>query len=290
MAFLKAVYLSVVGLASGHVIRSDVAGRAAPASHRDWCGTGHAPKGLRRESGRGGHFPGNTNQSSLVVDTYTHVVASGTTVADGYLRDETISQQFAALGATYAPTGISFNLAGVDHIINPLWATSVDPADHLVMKKALRKGSYKTLNLYYRLVVGVSATGDDLLGRCPFPEDAVTPGSDEFYDDGCMILSSTVPGGTMEDANLGKTTTHEVGHRFGLFHTFHGGCLAGDEVSDTPAEDEPSFACAARDTCPDQPGLDPINNNMDYSPDSCVSQFTPGQRVRIFEVWQLTRN
>ena len=49
----------------------------------------------------------------------------------------------------------------------------------------------------------------------------------------------------------------------------------GDYVSDTAPEASPSYACIARDTCPGDGLADPINNYMDYSPDSCMNTFTP---------------
>ncbi|WP_366519832.1 hypothetical protein [Nocardioides sp.] len=51
----------------------------------------------------------------------------------------------------------------------------------------------------------------------------------------------------------------------------------GDGVADTPAEAAPQFDCpVGADTC-DAPGLDPINNFMDYTQDSSMNMFTPGQ-------------
>ena len=36
-----------------------------------------------------------------------------------------------------------------------------------------------------------------------------------------------------------------------------------------------------KDTCPAQPGLDPIHNYMDYSFDSCYEEFTNDQNGRM---------
>jgi hypothetical protein len=50
------------------------------------------------------------------------------------------------------------------------------------------------------------------------------------------------------------------------------GCFGGDLVQDTAPENEPYWGCNPeenRDTCPSQPGLDPIHNYMDYADDAC---------------------
>ena len=52
------------------------------------------------------------------------------------------------------------------------------------------------------------------------------------------------------------------------------GCSGGDQVTDTPAENEPYYGCIpgdVRDTCPQISGNDPINNYMDYANDLCMT-------------------
>jgi len=104
------------------------------------------------------------------------------------------------------------------------------------------------------------------LGVCYFP-DYTSKGTEGFLLDGCSVLSTTVPGGSKKRYNLGKTLVHEVGHWFGLMHTFEGGCNgSGDEVADTPAQESASKGCpVGRNSCPNKPGEDPIHNYMDYS-------------------------
>lgn len=161
------------------------------------------------------------------------------------------------MNAAYAPHDIQFVHKGTDRTINSNWAND---NSELTMKKALRKGTYRTLNLYFYKSLG------DNFGYCYFPT-TVTSGSNDFYYDGCSILSSTLPGGSSTNYNLGHTATHEIGHWFGLYHTFQGGCTGnGDYVSDTPAQASASSGCpVGRDSCPSQSGLDPIRNYMDYS-------------------------
>lgn len=76
------------------------------------------------------------------------------------------------------------------------------------MKKALRQGNYKTLNVYFQNL------GGGLLGYCYYP---TTKSADAMLYDGCSILFSSVPGGTVTNYNKGFTATHEIGHWFGTY-------------------------------------------------------------------------
>jgi len=76
--------------------------------------------------------------------------------------------------------------------------------------------------------------------------------------------------------------THEIGHWFGLEHTFEDETCdpskGGDGIDDTPQQltDSKSLCNMGQDTCPGQEGLDAIDNFMDYS--SCPNKkFTQGQ-------------
>lgn len=127
------------------------------------------------------------------------------------------------------------------------------------MKRKLRKGSYGALNLYFQN----SFEG----GYCYYPVNA-QQGSEDFYRDGCYISKKTVPGGGSTTFSRGKVASHEVGHWMNLIHTFEGGCDEGDEVDDTPAEAQKGGASGCpegADTCPNDPGLDPIHNHMTYT-------------------------
>jgi hypothetical protein len=141
--------------------------------------------------------------ATITVPVYFHVVAKSTSLSGGYIPTSQLTSQLQVMNDNYAPHGISFVLQGTDYTVNSAWAT--DGAE-LTMKKTLRKGDYKTLNIYFQY-----SLVDDAFGYCYFPT-SVTTGSNDFYYDGCTILFSTVPGGSSTNFNEGKTVTHEVGH------------------------------------------------------------------------------
>jgi hypothetical protein len=152
------------------------------------------------------------------------------------------------------------------------------------MKRTLRQGGDDALNLY-------STTAGGFLGWAYLPDIVTKPG--QAYLDGVVVDWESMRGTSTTYAgryDQGETATHEVGHWLNLEHTFYGGCSAkGDFVADTPPERTPTNGCpAGKDTCP-EPGLDPIHNYMDYSYDSCYTEFTAGQSQRMRDAWLFYR-
>ncbi|MDQ5820467.1 MAG: zinc metalloprotease [Actinomycetota bacterium] len=217
------------------------------------------------------------------IPVYFHVVTDGTT---GSLTNAQIADQIQVLNLTFGgfeggyATGFSFKLAGVTRTNNAAWFYSgISGKDAHTMKRTLRQGGNDALNLY-------STTADAYLGWAYLPDIVTKPG--QAYLDGVVVDWESMLGTSTRYAgryDQGETSTHEVGHWLNLEHTFFGGCNRGDFVDDTPAELTPTNGCpAGKDTCP-APGLDPIHNYMDYSYDTCYTEFTAGQTQRMRDAW-----
>jgi Pregnancy-associated plasma protein-A len=240
----------------------------------------------------------------------------------GDLSDARIAAQIDALNVGYAGTGFTFELAENTETVQPEWFNLIgaNGADlryfrgggkEVAMKKLLADDDPATLDVYS------ASLGQSLLGWAYFPSDFTEATSLDLgplhrYFDGVVIDFRSVPvveGDTEGDQRVfpdgtyeeGDTLTHEIGHWLELYHTFEGGCTdnpaynGGDQIEDTPAEASPNFFCpepgeAPRDTCPADPGLDPINNFMDYSFDVCLTEFTDQQAARMQFAWATYRS
>jgi hypothetical protein len=218
--------------------------------------------------------------SWISIPVWFHVLKNG---KKGDVPKAMLQKQLDVLDASYrgkaggANTHVNFWLKGITRTNNKAWFANPRKYEK-AFKTKLHKGGKGTLNLY------TSNLGSELLGWATWPWDY----KKKPKLDGVVVHYGSLPGSTIQNYNLGYSGTHETGHWFGLYHTFgrnypaQDGCEAGDRVADTPDESEPASGCPTivPDTC-DAPGLDPIHNFMDYSYDTCMTQFTAGQGVRM---------
>ncbi|KAL4860913.1 hypothetical protein BDV12DRAFT_191422 [Aspergillus spectabilis] len=286
---------------------------AVPHRGRGVCATGAPDEVLKAEFRRLASLANDAasdGESRIAIEpieikTWFHVVsskASGDVVSDGM-----IATQLSYLQDAYQNATISYRLEGVTRQVNDKWARN---EDELAMKDALRKGSYRTLNVYFQSDLQVSTSSatqshqldlseqlsSSVLGFCTLPDPSINGSSprSSYVKDGCNVLAKTMPGGSLTHYNLGGTAIHEIGHWNGLLHTFEGESCSpdneGDYIDDTPQESVPTDGCPARkDSCPDSPGIDLVRNFMDYSSDECYESFTPAQVKRMRDMWYALR-
>ncbi|MDV6167873.1 M43 family zinc metalloprotease [Flavobacterium sp. DG1-102-2] len=140
--------------------------------------------------------------------------------------------------------------------------------------------------------------GGDLVGvggYAFFPEASGLEGLDEAEStasgDGltmyykCFGSSAYAPEGEyISQIDMGRATTHEMGHFFGLRHIWGDGedCSATDYCDDTPAALAMNTTCGYVDSCTLDDKPDMVENYMDYTPDACKSVFTENQNERMW--------
>jgi hypothetical protein len=201
-------------------------------------------------------------------------------------------------------TGIEFYLAEYDENgkgTNGITRTSYFSKDSFnpltdddLLSDIIYWPSDKYLNIW------VCRLTDGYLGISQFPSVEGVDGlntKNENYDktDGAIIdfrffgrNSSAI---TSRIYNLGRTTTHEIGHWLGLIHTW-GDAFCGDDFCDDtpPAESRnQTTLCVDRfSNCSGFQTRNMIENYMDYSPDSCMNIFTADQLGRMKAVLELS--
>lgn len=146
---------------------------------------------------------------------------------------------------------------------------------------------------YLNLWVGpriVNAMGQPLLGYAQFPGGPAAT-------DGVVILHSAfgTTGTAAAPFDLGRTTTHEVGHWLNLRHIWGDdgtGCFGDDFIIDTPNQAGPNYGAPSFPhlSCGNGPDGDMFVNYMDYVDDAAMVMFTADQVTRMQAALDSTRS
>jgi hypothetical protein len=148
--------------------------------------------------------------------------------------------------------------------------------------KASATGGIEPWDTKRYLNIWVCTLGGDLLGYAQFPGGPPAT-------DGVVILNTAfgTNGTAAAPFNLGRTTTHEVGHYLNLSHIWGEAriptCTDSDFVADTPNQfvpnkGKPTFPHVS---CNNAPDGDMFMNYMDYVDDNSMFMFTAGQVARM---------
>lgn len=231
-----------------------------------------------------------------IIPVVVHVIHNG---GSENISDAQINSQITALNEDYGKafgtkgdgegvdTKVRFSLAKITpngRCTNGIVRIKSTLSDHkTVDRQKLKELSFwdnkRYLNIY---VVKSIDNGSGTLGYSSFPN-----GPDE--SDGIVVLHRAFGriGTAVAPNNLGRTITHEIGHWFGLYHTFQDGCgtdtcTTGDFICDTPPVANPNYGCPNnKNSCSNDNLPDQISNYMDYSDDGCKSMFSAGQAERM---------
>jgi PKD repeat protein len=235
----------------------------------------------------------SANEDVKIIPVVVHVLHTG---GAENISDEQIESQIKIMNEDYGKiegsngdgagvdTKVRFCLAKIDpngNCTNGIVRIYTSLTNHRTYERAMLKQLSFWDNEKYMNIYLVKSISGGTLGYSSFPGGPPD-------EDGMVVKSSVFGNIGTASSSLGRTASHEIGHWFGLYHTFQNGCgddvcTGGDYVCDTPPQALPSFNCETLNTCSnDVPDLDDQKENyMNYTPDACKNMFTNGQKLRL---------
>ena len=257
--------------------------------------------------------------SIIRIPVVVHVIhnQSNNAIAGNNIPDEQIFSQIKVLNEDYRkkvgtmgwntnPVGadmeIEFALASIDPDGNP--SNGITRTYNSTPYFDLINDRYKLSSLAYwdsnkYLNIWVASYDNNYIGYGEFPGGAIDglegEDSDELIDGvfiDNLVFGSNSGLNTSGLYRFGRTTTHEIGHWFGLIHTWGDSFCGDDYCNDTPQTESSNLATTCKvkySNCSGTKTLNMIENYMDYSPDTCMNIFTNNQKQRVRAVLTLSK-
>lgn len=194
---------------------------------------------------------------------------------------------------------VEFRMAEFDELGNATNGITRHPITAGTWSDNLKPGSIWDQSQY--LNIWVTTIQGGVLGYATFP--GTSPNGDGVVVD-YRFYGKAPHNPFASDFNMGRTTTHEIGHWLGLEHTFEGNScggaspatckIAGDGICDTPPVSGANYGCNnsfSQNTCSETPidNPDMWMNYMDYMDDACLFMFTKEQADVMLAVLNSSR-
>jgi len=228
-----------------------------------------------------------TRKTNVTMKTLAAQVASTNKVLRGIETEDKKNR-----GKTSAPfdkavdTRLEIVLAGKPKYVTNKEQHRCMPKNQEAIKAAHASNPTNQVNII--ICKTLMNNGKAMLGWSMFPVSKtklgvpIKPSSNQW---GMFIEYKSLPG--YNSRYSGDTLTHELGHFFGLYHTFWEGIgtqckFDNDYKGDTGLTNAPGYGCKKGSrSCPGVTTYDPIWNIMDYSDDACMFSFSEQQGVEM---------
>jgi hypothetical protein len=265
---------------------------------------------------------GRTQAGPYIIPVVVHVIHNGESVGNGTnISDAQILSQIDVLNKDYQRKNADASNTPTTPIDFQAVAGSMDiqfvlakqdpnglPTNGIRRVKGSKSGwtlsdetTFKALSYWPAenyLNIWVINFSDNFIGFAQLPLkngtnlDGLDNSSTERLTDGVVVHYETFGSSfngfgsfnLLSQYNHGRTATHEIGHFFGLRHTWGDANCGTDYVGDTPQQQTSTTGCPthpATTSCNGNNIVKMFQNYMDYSNDGCMNLFTQGQIQRM---------